>query len=185
MTKSNVNFTKDVLVGDVYDIGDYTYGLPKVFEWGEGAKLRIGKFCSIAEDVKIFLGGNHRTDWITTYPFMAIFNDWKEVENLKGHPSSKGDVVVGNDVWIGNGAVILSGVTIGDGAVIGASAVVTKDVNTYSIVVGNPAHEVKKRFSDEIINYLIKLQWWNWPLENIKKNAGLLCSDNIKGIIEL
>ena len=179
------SFTKDVLVGDNYEIGDYTYGLPKVFEWGEGAKLKIGKFCSIAEDVKIFLGGNHRTDWITTYPLMEIFKDWEEAKGVTGHPATKGNIVIGNDVWIGNGAVILSGVSVGDGAVIGASAVVSKNVDPYSLVVGNPAVEVKKRFNKKTIDDLLRLQWWNWPLEKIKKNVSLLCSDNINKINEL
>jgi len=174
----NVTFTKDFLKGPFYNIGDYTYGCPRVFEWGEGAKLKIGKYCSIAEAVNIFLGGNHRLDWITTYPFMSIF-DWKEAENLKGHPATKGDVVIGNDVWIGHGATILSGVKIGDGAVIGAAAVVAKDVEPYSVVVGNPAKEVKKRFPNNVIVKLLKLKWWDWPEDKIKENLPVLCSSSI------
>lgn len=141
-------YTKDFLknFGDLVDIGSYTYGNPRLFHWGEDSKLKIGKFCSIADDVKIFLGGNHRMDWITTYPFSALKEEWPEAKDVKGHPATKGDVVIGNDVWIGYGATILSGVKIGNGAVIGAMAVVSKDVEPYSVVVGNPALEVKKDF---------------------------------------
>jgi len=174
----NVTFTKDFLKGPFYNIGDYTYGCPRVFEWGEGAKLKIGKYCSIAEAVNIFLGGNHRLDWITTYPFMSIF-DWKEAENLKGHPATKGDVVIGNDVWIGYGATIMSGVKIADGAVIGARAVVTKDVDAYTIVAGNPARIIKKRFTDARIKYLLKVKWWNWSKEKVIRNIKFLCGRDV------
>lgn len=119
-----------------YEVGRGTYGNPTVLHWGEPTTLKVGCFCSIAADVKIFLGGNHRTDWITTYPFPAF---WKSAAHIKGHPSSRGDVIIGHDVWIGEGAVILSGVRIGNGAVVAASAVVTRDVPPYGIVAGNPA----------------------------------------------
>ncbi len=91
-----------------YDIGDWTYGDPQVLSWGEGTTLKIGKFCSLAKDVTIMLGGEHRIDWVTTYPFNAIFQD---ATHIIGHPKSKGNVVIGNDVWVGKGALILSGVT--------------------------------------------------------------------------
>src|SRR5687768_16181770 len=89
-------FTKDNIIYKKYEIGDYTYGQPKILEWGEGAKLRIGKFCSIAEDVTIFLGGNHRTDWITTYPFPVLPDYFPESQIIVGHPSTKGDVNIEN-----------------------------------------------------------------------------------------
>lgn len=168
-------------------IGEYTYGNPQVFYWGENAKLVIGNFCSIAENVKIFLGGEHRTDWITTYPFSALeFNKiWPEAANIKGHPKTKGDVIIGNDVWIGYSAIILSGVTIGDGAVIGAGSVVTKNVPPYTIVAGNPARPIRKRFPQKVINKLLKIKWWFWPIKKIKKHIPLLCSNNIKEILKL
>ena len=92
-----------------YEIGKWTYGKPQIMSWGEGAKLKVGSFCSFAEDVKVFLGGEHRTDWVTTYPFNIL---WESAKNFTGHPFTKGDVVIGNDVWIGDGAIILSGVSI-------------------------------------------------------------------------
>jgi len=97
-------------------IGDYTYGRPRVLFWDSGAKLQIGKFVSISKNVKIYLGGNHRTDWISTYPFSAL--PFWNMGHVQGHPATSGNVIIGNDVWIGMNVTILSGVKIGDGAVI-------------------------------------------------------------------
>ena len=114
-----VRYTKDALPGEA---GDYSYGVPTVYRFGKQNKLSIGKFCSIAGGVVIFLGGNHRMDWITTYPFTRLFG---EAKGLGQHPISKGGVTIGNDVWIGQSALIMSGVEIGDGVCIGAGSVVT------------------------------------------------------------
>jgi acetyltransferase-like isoleucine patch superfamily enzyme len=179
MKKKSTFFTKDALAGRGYKIGDFSYGAPTVFHWGEPVQLEIGRFCSIAQEVNIFLGGNHRIDWVTTYPFSAInytFPDWK---HLQGHPVSKGDIIIGNDVWIGYGASIMSGVKIGDGAVIGAKAVVSRDVKPYEIVAGNPAVAIKKRFSDDIIEKLLELQWWNLSQEEINEIVPVLMSDPV------
>ncbi len=181
-------YTRDLLAKEIkeknYEVGEYTYGNPRVLDWGEGKKLVIGKYCSIAENVIIFLGGNHRTDWVTTYPFPAIECDWPEAKSIEGHPRSKGDVKIGNDVWIGYGATILSGVTIGDGAVIGAKAVVAKDVQPYSIVVGNPAAILRKRFNF-ISRYLLqRLEWWNWSEEVVARRVTILCSPNVSFLIK-
>lgn len=124
-----------------YDIGKWSYGKLKILARREGASLKIGSFCSFSTEVKIFLGGEHRTDWVTTYPFNKL---WKSAKTFTGHPSTKGDVIIGNDVWVGHAAVILSGVMIGDGAVVGANAVVTKNVPPYGIVAGNPARLINK-----------------------------------------
>src|SRR5512143_2928244 len=104
-----------------YQIGRGTYGDLKVYSWGEGATLTMGSYTSVAMGAKIFLGGEHRIDWVTTYPFNAL---WESAKQYSGHPKTKGDVVIGSDVWIATEAMILSGVSIGDGAVIGARAVV-------------------------------------------------------------
>src|SRR5512139_2451343 len=125
-------YTKDFL-GDRYQIGNHTYGRPKVVSWGEGTFLRIGKYCSIGTNVTIFLGSEHRIDWVSTYPFPFL---WKEARSIPGHPFTKGDVSIGNDVWIGFGTTILSGVTVGDGVAIGACSLVTKDVPSYAIIGG-------------------------------------------------
>ena len=163
-----------------YQIGAWTYGKPKVISWGEGAGLQIGKFCSIAEGVTILLGGEHRTDWVTTYPFNVIFEEGKSFD---GHPRTKGDVSIGNDVWIGSEAFILSGVTIGDGAVIAARSVVTRDVPPYSIVAGNPARQVRLRFSETVIDALQRIRWWDWPISEITTALPLLLSSDIEAFV--
>jgi acetyltransferase-like isoleucine patch superfamily enzyme len=136
-------------------LNSYTNNL-KVSDHPEST-LRIGKYCSIAPDVRIFLGDEHRTDWVTTFPFQ-----------VEGNRKSKGDVLIGNDVWIGFGATILSGVEIGDGAVIGARAVVAKDVKPYEIVAGNPARHIRFRFDKYAIELLLKLKWWDLPENEVQ-----------------
>lgn len=163
-------YTKDILKNYDYEIGCYTYGNPNVLDWKEGTTLKIGNFCSIAENVKIFLGGNHRIDWVSTYPFSVVEDFHLDAKNIKGHTATKGNVIIGNDVWIGHSATILSGVTIGDGAVVAANSVITKNIGPYEIWAGNPAKLIKKRFSEEIIEKLIFEKWWYWPSEKIKKN---------------
>jgi acetyltransferase-like isoleucine patch superfamily enzyme len=172
-------YTRDILIGENYRIGEFTYGRPKVIAFTKDTRLIIGKFCSIAANVKIVLGAEHRMDWVSTYPFPALGKIWPEADEVKGHPASKGDVVIGNDVWIAEGAVILSGVKIGDGAVIGSQAVVSKDVPPYAVVSGNPAQLVKKRFDEDVIKKLSQIQWWNWPVDKIRKNMPLICSRKI------
>jgi acetyltransferase-like isoleucine patch superfamily enzyme len=159
-----------------YEIGRGTYGVPKIYTWEEGSILKIGAFCSISARVQIFLGGEHRAEWVTTYPFSWI---WKSARGIQGHPKTKGDVIIGNDVWIGIEALILSGVKISDGAIIGARSVVTKDVPPYAIVAGNPARVIKNRFDDETINRLLKLQWWNWDDSKIEKYLPFLLRDDV------
>lgn len=178
-------YTRDILIGDNYQIGEFTYGRPRVIAFSKDTRLIIGKFCSIAANVKIVLDADHRIDWVSTYPFPALDDIWPEALELKGHPGTKGDVIIGNDVWIAEGAVILSGVNIGDGAVVGSQAVVSKDVPPYAVVSGNPARLIKKRFDDRTIETLVSIQWWNWPVEKIRKNVHLLCSNNVDTIIKL
>jgi len=123
-----------------HQVGDWTYGLPDVPLADKGGKLTIGRFCSIASGVKIFIGNDHRLNWISTYPFGLVF---PEARDLPFPARTKGDVVIGHDVWIGTDAMILSGVTVGNGAVVGARSLVTKDVPPYAIVGGVPAHVIK------------------------------------------
>lgn len=179
--KKNSRFTNELKEYCKYEIGNYTYGTPRIYDWNEGAKLTIGKYCSIAEGVCIFLGGNHRTDWVSMYPFPDFF---PEASHITGHPQTKGDVIIGSDVWIGNGAVIMSGVKIGSGAVIGARSLVTKNVEPFSIVAGNPAKHIKYRFDDTTINKLLKISWWNWPESKILGKIDLLLSNNIDKFID-
>jgi acetyltransferase-like isoleucine patch superfamily enzyme len=158
-------------------IGDFTYGQPLILTWGENTKLTIGKFCSIGANVQIYMGGNHHTDWLTTYPFNALpqlrdCGDWDEVDG--GVAMTKGDITIGNDVWIGNNVMIMSGVEIGDGAVIAAGSVVTKDVHQCEMVAGNPAKQKKilwQKFG------AVEMKWWDWPLEKIAEAVPYLMSD--------
>jgi len=165
------------------NIGEHTYGALNIIDFGEGTTVRIGKYCSIAEGVTILLGGNHRLDWITTYPFPALLDRWPEATGIIGHPQSKGDVAIGNDVWIGRDALILSGVTIRDGAVIAARSVVTKNVPPYAVVGGNPAKIIKVRFTEENISKLLELRWWDWPEEKINRYTHILCDSNIEALL--
>jgi len=179
-------FTNCHLTRENFEIGDYTYGMPRIFfADAQGTRLKIGKFCSIADEVTIFLGGNHRTDWVSIYPFMSFPDEWPEAKDIPGHPASKGGVIIGNDVWIGYGATIMSGVTIGDGAAIGARALVASDVEPYSIVAGNPAYLVRKRFNEETIQMLLETRWWDWPIDKIKANMGVILSTDIPKILQL
>lgn len=167
---------------DFIEIGDFTYGTPDIRFWDNKTHLTIGKFCSIAANVIIMLGGEHRTDWVSTYPFNALL---KEYSYIKGHPASKGDIVIGNDVWIGSGAKIMSGVTIGDGAVIGANTLVSKNVPDYYIAVGvGSGYNMRPRFDSSTISRLCECKWWNWDLEDIAKVIPMLQSNDINGIID-
>jgi len=159
-----------------FDVGVGTYGYPEIAFYDAGAKLRIGKYCAIAPKVTILLGGEHRSQWISTYPF-SLLDD--AARDLPGYPYTKGDVTIGNDVWIGYDALILSGVTIGDGAVIGARSLVSKDVEPYAVVGGIPAKLIKYRFSDSIIESLIKISWWDWPPSEIRRSWHLIQSPNL------
>ena len=162
-----------------YKVGKYTYGEPVIHHWGEPFTLEVGNFCSIAGNVEIFLGGNHRVDWISTFPFPVF---WESAKHFTGQSVSKGHVKIGNDVWIGAGAKILSGVNIGDGAVIGASAVITKDVPDYAIVAGNPAKVVRMRFDASQISTLKRLRWWEWKKPKIEAGMEFILSNNITGL---
>lgn len=162
-------------------IGRFTYGGARFKLWSEHDRIEVGSFCSFAEDVLVFGGGEHRTDWVTTHPLRIAFGS--EGAGRDGHPHRKGDTVIGNDVWIGHGAMVLSGVTIGDGACVGAGAVVSRDVLPYTIVAGNPARLVRTRFSPEHIRALLAIRWWDWPVQRIREHEALLCDADIDAFI--
>ena len=157
--------------------GKYTYGKPKIHFPNGNAKLTVGNFCSIAGNVNIYLGGNHNTNWVTTYPFGHIHTNIFNKFDGTGHPSTKGDVIIGNDVWIGNNVTIMSGVIIGDGVVIANNSHVVKNVEPYSLVGGNPATLIKYRFTQEQIEKLLEIKWWYWDDEKIKNFTPLLCNN--------
>ena len=190
-------YLKNVITDPNIIIGDYTIyndfaGEPRDFEKNNVLyhypinrdKLIIGKFCSIACGAKfIFNSANHSLSSLSSYPFPIFFEEWGlDIKDITKAWDNKGDIVIGNDVWIGYEAVILAGVTIGDGAVIGARAVVTKDIPPYTIVGGVPARPIRKRFSEEITDSLLKIKWWDWPKERIRKHISDIQSGNIKNM---
>lgn len=186
-------FLKNVVKNPNIIVGDYTYyddfedvanfekNVKYLFDF-TGDKLIIGKFCMIASDVTFIMNGaNHLSEAISSYPFAIFGNGWEHAMDGKDYPM-KGDIVVGNDVWIGYNATIMPGVTIGDGAIIGSNATVTKDVEPYAIVGGNPARLIRKRFSREQIEQLLDLKWWDWDIEKITANVAHLTGNNLDAI---
>ena len=163
--------------------GKHSYGKPNILWENPNTKIIIGSFCSIADNVTIYLGGNHNINWVTTYPFGHIQKNIFTKYDGKGHPKTRGNVVIGNDVWISENVTILSGVKIGDGAVIANNSHVVKDVEPYSLVGGNPAKFIKYRFTKEQIDKLLKIKWWYWSDEKINKFTPLLCNENINNFI--
>lgn len=161
-----------------YLLGDgSTKNYKEIFgEEFECDKLQIGKFCSIGSGATFILAGNqgHNNKWISVYPFNPnIF------PNARDGFRRKGDTIIGNDVWIGTEAVIMPGVKIGDGAIIGTRALVTKDVEPYTIVGGNPAQIIRKRFSEDEISKLLEIRWWDWNVNKINEAIPYICSENI------
>lgn len=189
-----IQFTKDIVDHYIdarnHEIGEYTYGRPHVtFYEGHKGHLKIGKFCSIGPEVEIFINGYHNTKSVSTYPFsimcMHDIEEFKEIDfDEKSVPYNK-DVVIGNDVYIGERAIIMGGVTIGDGAIIAAGSVVTHDVKPYEIVGGNPAKHIRFRFTDEQIEKLLVIAWWDWEFQKIKENIQYITSENIDEFISL
>ena len=110
-------------------VGRFTYGNPQLMLWVDDERIEIGSFCSIAQNVTIFAGGEHNLNWVTTYPLRIAFGH--SLAEQDGHPKTKGRTTIGNDVWIGYGATVLSGVTIGDGAVIGAGTEPVAQIHFY------------------------------------------------------
>jgi len=149
-------------------VGNYTYGDLNIHTFSSDKKVSIGHFCSIADDVVFLLAGNHFLDTISTYPFQ------KKIINSNAESLSKGDIIIDDDVWIGKGVLILSGVHVGQGSVIAAGAVVAKDIPPYSLAAGVPAKVIKKRFDDETISKLLKINWAECTEECVRKNVDLL-----------
>lgn len=160
-----------------YTIGRATYGMPVVYDYHEGATLKIGAYCSIANNVQIFLGGNHRTDWVSSYPFPFFMHMDERFKSSYG--GSRGDVIIGSDVWLCANSTILSGVSIGHGAVIANGALISRDVEPYAIMAGNPAKLIKWRFDEPTRNALLESKWWEWPQDEIIAVLNKLCSDNL------
>lgn len=130
--------------------------------------------------MRIFLGGQHRTDWVSTYPFPEYLPEAEHIEHFGG---SRGDVVIGSDVWLCSNCTILSGVTIGHGAVIASGALVSRDVAPYAVMAGNPAEQVRWRFDEETRAALLESAWWEWPEAEIRQIVDKLCSNDLSAFI--
>lgn len=192
-------FIKNVIKNPNIIVGEYTYyddiNGAENFESHVthhydfiGDKLIIGKFCAIAKGIEFIMNGaNHKINSITTYPFNIMGNGWEKSAPSLTDLKLKGDTIVGNDVWIGQNVTVLPAVHIGDGAIIGANSVVAKDIPPYSVAVGNPCEVKRKRFDEDLIEYLLQIKWWDWNSEKIFKNMEALCSGDltkIKNIID-
>lgn len=183
---NTVTFVKPAIQNPNIVVGEYTYFADRDFESHvthhydfNGDKLLIGKFCQIAADVEFVMNGaNHQMNAVSTYPFY-IFGGWEQPTPDKTKMPLKGDTVVGNDVWIGQNATILPGVHIGDGAIIGCNSTVASDVPPYTVVAGNPAKPLRKRFDDELIDLLLRLRWWDKPAEEINALIPLLTNSDL------
>jgi virginiamycin A acetyltransferase len=187
-------FLKNLIKNPNIIVGDYTYY--DDFETVEnfeknvkyhfdfvGDKLHIGKFCMIASGAEFIMNGaNHLVNAVSSYPFAIFGDDWAHAMEGKTYPN-KGDIVIGNDVWIGYQATILSGVTIGHGAIIGSKSIVASDVPPYSIVAGNPARIIRKRFDEETIEKLLALAWWDWDLDKITTHVAHLTGNDVSKLL--
>lgn len=190
-------FIKNTVANPKIIIGDYTYyDDPEDSENFERNvlyhypfsqdKLIIGKFCALARGVKFIMNGaNHKISGFSTYPFQIFGNDWERVTPADHELPFKGDTVVGNDVWIGYESVIMPGVQIGDGAIVAAKSVVVNNVPPYTIVGGNPAKIIKQRFTDEIVNTLLEIAWWNWDIKKISANLETIVAADIEALLSL
>lgn len=182
----NEIYVKPTLTNPNIIVGDFTYIADSEFEshvtnfypWSRD-KLIIGKFCQIASDVEFIMNdANHQMNSVSTFPFYTL-EGWNATTPPTTDMPFKGDTIIGNDVWIGQNATILPGVHIGDGAIIGAKSVVGSDVAPYTIVAGNPAKLIHKRFDDELIDLMLEWKWWDKSIEEIDSLIPILTNSNL------
>lgn len=180
--KHNGTLPMNIFNAQLVSVGRKTYGELTVIQFNEHAKLILGNYCSIAQNVSFILDAEHNTKTLSTFPFKVAC-----LQKVKHEAVSKGDIVVKDDVWIGYGSIILSGVHIGQGAVIAAGSVVSHDVPPYAIVGGVPARLIKYRFSEEMIEKLIKFDFNNLGDKSIRYNIHhlyeTLNADNLESIL--
>ena len=176
---------KNIIVGDFSYIADSDFEshVTHHYDWNND-KLIIGKFCQIASGVEFVMNGaNHQMNSVSTFPFYTL-EGWEQTPPTQNDLPIKGDTIIGNDVWIGQNATILPGVHIGDGAIIGANSVVGSNVEPYTIVAGNPAKVIRKRFDDDLIGIMEKLKWWDKSIEEINNLISLLTNSNLEYVKE-
>lgn len=173
----------NIIVGDFTYIADSEFEshVSHLYEWNND-KLIIGKFCQIGAGVEFVMNGaNHQMNAVSTFPFYTL-EGWDMLPPEKSDMPLKGDTVIGNDVWIGQKAVILPGVHIGDGVIIGANSVVGSDIEPYTIVIGNPAKKLRKRFDDELIDLLLQFKWWDKSINEINDMIPILACNDLKKV---
>ncbi|MGG3569451.1 Vat family streptogramin A O-acetyltransferase [Priestia megaterium] len=191
-----VQFIKNTTTRPNIIVGDYSYYDARNGESFEdqvlyhydffGDRLVIGKFCAIAPGVTFIMNGaNHRMDGISTYPFNIFGEGWEKHTPMLNQLPFKGDTIIGNDVWVGMDTVIMPGINIGDGAIVAAKSVITKDVEPYTIVGGNPAQKIKERFPEQIINKLLEIQWWDLNIEIISDHIDVIVNGEIEKLEKL
>ena len=189
-----VCFIRNTVNNPQIEIGEYTYyDDPENSEDFErnvlylfpfiGDRLVIGRFCAIARGVRFIMNGaNHRMSGFSTYPFNIFGGGWERVTPTPEQLPFRGDTVVGNDVWLGYEAMVMPGVKIGDGAIVAARSVVTADVEPYTIVGGNPARALRRRFPDDVIAALLEIRWWDWPVERITRNLEAIVGADLEAL---
>jgi len=188
-----LGYLKNFITRPNIEVGDYTYyDDPQGVERFEsnvlyhfdfvGDRLIIGRFCSIAAETRFIMnGGNHPTDWMTTYPFPVFGEGW-EAATPDAWPN-RGDTVVGHDVWFGYGVTVMPGISIGNGAIIATASVVTQDVEPFAIIGGNPATHIRYRFDEATREALQKLAWWNWDADRITRHVQAICSGDVEALV--
>jgi virginiamycin A acetyltransferase len=189
-----VCFIKNFVKAPNIIVGDYSYyddpvdpeGFERNVLYNYGSdRLVIGKFCAIATNVKFIMNGaNHKLDGISTYPFPIFGQGWEAAMDKLMELPSRGDTIIGNDVWIGYEALIMPGVKIGDGAVIAARSVVVSDIPPYVVAGGNPARQIKQRFSDSEVAQLLSIQWWDWDIDKITRNIDIIMGSDVGALCE-
>ena len=190
-------FLKNVIDHPNIEIGEYTYYndfrkqvddyarlIAPYLHVGVPEKLIIKKFVQIAHGTQfITSSANHQMDGFSTYPFVVFGMPWSQA--YQANFPNKGDTIIGNDCWFGHESIVMPGLEIGDGSIIATRSVVTKNIPPYSIVGGNPAKIIKQRFDDRTIEILLKIKWWNWPIEIINKNVHNIAGNNISKLEEV
>lgn len=187
-------YLKNFIDQENFQVGDWTYYndvkvpiedyarrlAPYLFPHSP-EKIVLGKFVQIAQGTQfITSSANHQMSGFSTYPFFVFGEPWNKMYQ-PDLPKAK-DTIVANDVWFGHESTIMPGVTIGSGAIIGTRAVVTKDVPAYSIVAGNPARVVKFRFEEAVIDKLLSIAWWDWPIDLIEQNLSIITGADIDAL---
>ncbi|MEV5612373.1 CatB-related O-acetyltransferase [Streptomyces sp. NPDC052225] len=191
--QERVVLLKPLITSELIEVGEFSYyddpdaatefeTRNVLYHYGP-EKLRIGRFCAFGTGVRFIMNGaNHRMDGASTFPFPIMGGAWADHFDLITGLPSRGDTVIGHDVWFGNGVTVMPGVTVGHGAVVATGAVLTDDVPPYAIVGGNPARVIRSRFEPSVVERLVELAWWDWPLETVTEHVRLIMSGSVEAL---